>query len=246
LCNDAVSPRATDPPFATPDRFSVGQAPASRYLSQVNCPACDQTLNESDPACSCCGFCLDQADATFGLPPRIVAPITDHDHHLSSAARRRLRTAIRAFVKRYPQVQLTLLLHDKPEGHQDKAYLFWLFNRSTTHTAMQTGGGNRQLLLWIQPTARLAALMPGYGLEPILSPEQHLTPCLQAGHSQLAKGQIANAALAIIDQLQQQLQNLATQLPTTFGWAPDELWQSMDDPQALLTLQPESRQLLHY
>lgn len=212
----------------------------------MNCPACDHPLQEIDPACPQCGFSLDQADATFGQPPFISHPVTDPDRHLGNAATRRLGATILAFRKRFPQVPLTLLVLEKPQAVAAKPYLFWLFNRSTTHTAMEKGGNNRQILLWIDPTARSASAIVGYGLEPLIVPETHLNPCLQAGAQALAAGQLSSAVSAIIAHLSTQFESLAEQLPKAFGWVPDHLWQAMDDDDALLTLEPERLQTLNY
>lgn len=111
---------------------------------------------------------------------------------------------------------------------------------------MEKGGNNRHLMLWIDPTARSASIMIGYGLEPLIDPETHLLPCLQTGAQALAAGQIGKAAAAMIAQLQSRLDTLAGQLPTAFGWMPDDLWQSMDDDEGLLTLHLEQRHLLNY
>jgi len=212
----------------------------------VNCPACDQSLHELDPACPQCGFSLAQADTTFGQPPLIIAPITDPEHLLSTGAKRRLSGQIRAFGRRFPQLQLSLALLPKPPSIAEKPYLFWLFNRSTTHTAMEKGGNNRQILLWIDPSARTAHATFGYGLEPLIAPETHLTPCLLAGKAPLEAGQIAAAAAAIIAKFTEHFEALAAQLPLTYGWAPEAQWQSMDAEQTLLTLHPETQHSLSY
>lgn len=192
------------------------------------CPACERQLEETTATCPGCGFSLSQADTQFGAVPLIQPRLTDLQGHLSKSNRTSLLKATLGFEQRFPSVPFTTLIHTAPEGTPCSPYLFWLFNRSSLHTALEKGGSNRHILLWIDPDAGHLSVIIGYGLEPIL-PDSLIQDALTAARPLALAGQTTQATIAFIHQLDVGLVNLQSQLPTIFGWFPEGYWSALED-----------------
>jgi hypothetical protein len=174
----------------------------------VLCPACERQLEETTATCPGCGFSLSQADTQFGAVPLIQPRLTDLQGHLSKSNRTSLLKATLGFEQRFPSVPFTTLIHTAPEGTPCSPYLFWLFNRSSLHTALEKGGSNR--------------------LEPIL-PDSLIQDALTAARPLALAGQTTQATIAFIHQFDVGLVNLQSQLPTIFGWFPEGSWSALED-----------------
>jgi hypothetical protein len=194
----------------------------------VLCPACEHLLEESTATCAGCGFSLSQADAQFGAVPFAQPRLTDLQNHLSKSGRALILKATLEFEQRFPSLPLTTLIHVAPRGIPNRPYLFWLFNRSGLHNALEKGGANRHIVLWIDPGAGYLAAMLGYGLEPLV-PDSLIQDALATARSLALAGQIPQAAVAFIRQLDTGLVNLQSQLPEIFGWFPDGIWSPLED-----------------
>lgn len=199
------------------------------------CPACEHPLEETTVACAKCGFSLSQADAFFGTPLQAQLHLTDLQNHLSKSGRTSVLRATLEFEQRFPTIPLTTLIHVAPEGTHLQSYLFWLFNRSGLHTALEKAGANRHVLLWIDPEACRLSAMIGYGLEPLI-PDSLIQEALAAARPLALSDQTAQAAIAFIHQLDLGLANLQSQLPDVFGWFPEGTWSALEDD-----IDPEER-----
>jgi uncharacterized membrane protein YgcG len=168
------------------------------------------------------------ADAHYGACLQAVAQVTDHARHLSWTGRSALIKATLEFEQRFPSLQFTTLIHDVPAGVPRRPYLFWLFNRCGLHTALQKGGTNRHVLLWISPETRQLSAILGYGLEPLVS-DLILKNALATAAPQVTAGQWAQAGISFVRALDRGLVELQSNLPTTFGWFPEDTWSALED-----------------
>jgi hypothetical protein len=200
--------------------------PAS--LEGVLCPVCEHPLEETSAACSGCGFSLSLADAHYGTCLQAVPQVTDHARHISRTGRSSLIKATLEFEQRFPSLQCTTLIHDVPSGVPRRPYLFWLFNRCGLHSALQKGGTNRHVMLWISPETRLLSAIIGYGLEPLVS-DRVLNDALAAAAPHVTSGHWAQAGIAFVHALDHGLVVLQSNLPTTFGWFPEGTWTALED-----------------
>lgn len=141
-----------------------------------------------------------------------------------------LKKASIEFEQRFPGLRLTTLVHEAPPGVQPRAYLFWIFNRCGLHSAIEKGGSNKHVMLWIDPGSGQGKMsaMVGYGLEPIVS-DSLLNQALQASAGPASTGQWAQAGVAFIESLDHALADLQTRLPTLFGWFPEHTWTALED-----------------
>ncbi len=192
------------------------------------CPACEHPLEETIAACAKCGFSLSQADAQFGAALQAQPRLTDLQGHLSKSGRTSIHKATLEFEQRFPAIPFTTLIHVAPEGTPYRPYLFWLFNRSGLHTALEKAGANRHILLWIDPDACHLSAILGYGLEPLV-PDSIIQESLAAARPLAQSGQVAPAAIAFMRQLDLGLVNLQSQLPEIFGWSPEGTWSALED-----------------
>lgn len=194
----------------------------------MHCPACQQPLHETAPACAACGFSLAACDAAFGAPPLVEHPVTDPARRLSRGSRAKIAAAAAEFSQRFPQTAVTVLLAAKPAAASAKPWLFWMFNRSGLHSPLEKGGACRRFLLWIDPESRSLAAICGYGFEPLL-PAQDLQEALTAAAAHAAAAQYARAAVTFIRELGHGLTRLHLSLPRAFGWSQDAVWFPLED-----------------
>ena len=192
------------------------------------CPACEHPLEETIAACAKCGFSLSQADAQFGAVLQAQPRLTDLQGKLSKSSRTSVLKATLEFEQRFPTIPFTTLIHVAPEGTPYRPYLFWLFNRSGLHTALEKAGANRHILLWIDPDACHLSAILGYGLEPLV-PDSLIQESLATARPLAQSGQVAPAAIAFMRQLDLGLVNLQSQLPEIFGWSPEGTWSALED-----------------
>lgn len=197
-------------------------------MSAVRCPVCEHFLEETSAACRGCGFSLPLADAHYGACPQATARVSDHAGLLTRGARAALMKAGIEFEQRFPGLRLTVLVHELPPGVPRRPYLFWMFNRCGLHTAIEKGGANRHVLLWIDPGELQVSAMVGYGLEPLVS-EELLSQVLEAAVTPMTTGQWAQAGLAFIGALDSALADLQSRLPAIFGWFPEETWTALEE-----------------
>lgn len=192
----------------------------------MRCPVCQHPLTEHDAACAACGFSLEMADRTFGIPPQLRPPVSDAGGLLQGDQLRRLALACRKFEQRFPQTQVLVVLHPVPKSQSAGAFAFWLFNRAGLCRALDKAGDNHTILFLVDtrqsPPPRLACMI-GYGLEPFLGSEA-LQASLDVGRPLLSKGQIQAAIEACLSAVAQHLIQVSAQLAATYGLAPDAVW----------------------
>ena len=82
-----------------------------------------------------------------------------------------MRKSIQRLQRRFPQLVVQLVMHRFPEEHPFSMHAFWLFNAGAFAGEGKRGQDNHALLILIDPFRQEAAIVPGYGLEPLLQRE---------------------------------------------------------------------------
>lgn len=82
-----------------------------------------------------------------------------------------MRKRVSALQRRFPQLVLQIVIRSLPQEHPFSLYAFWLFNAGAFAGEARRGGDNHAILLLLDPKRRESALIPGYGLEPLLKQE---------------------------------------------------------------------------
>ena len=193
------------------------------YKCGVRCPACRAPAIETDAACGQCGFSLEVADRTFGIPPALQGPIADTTGCLGVFALRRAASVIDDVERRFPQVRIAVVLMEVPQQAPLVPYAFWIFNRGSLSSSVEKGGENRLVMLLIDVSSDRAIAMVGYGLEPFIQ-EVHLQSCLQAAQQPLGRGRFAQAIESFVRELDRQLVELWRLMPRQFGLGQESQW----------------------
>lgn len=100
-----------------------------------------------------------------------------------------LRSLLRVFHKKFPQIVFCVLVIDLGEEVSISEYGFWLINRARFGGAGIIGAKNFDLFFVIDPKGRAAGLIAGYGLEAYLS-EQDLQDALAVANSGFDAGDL--------------------------------------------------------
>ena len=195
----------------------------------MRCPACRTPATEIDAACRQCGFSLEVAERSFGIPPSLQGPIADVAGVLGGFAARRAAREIAKVERRFPQLAMAVVLLEVPPQAPLAAYAFWLFNRSRLSSDVEKGGENRLVMLLIDISSDRAITMIGYGLEPLLH-ELHLQTCLQAAEHPLQRGRYGPAIESFMRELDRQLSEVYQLVPKQFGLADDSQWLNASQP----------------
>ena len=101
----------------------------------------------------------------------MVTGISDSTNALSPSETGKIRKKIAFIQRRFPQVVIQIVIRSLPLEHPFSLYAFWLFNAGAFAGEARRGKDNHVILLLIDPSRQESALMPGYGLEELLSPE---------------------------------------------------------------------------
>ena len=81
----------------------------------------------------------------------------------------RLKREIGKIHRRYPQLTLQLVMHCFPNEHPFSMHAFWLFNAGGFAGESKRGAGNHCLLILVDPVRAESAIVPGYGLEALIT-----------------------------------------------------------------------------
>lgn len=109
--------------------------------------------------------------ALVGAVPRLSPIVADTTGQLGSDVAGRIRKKIRRLQRRFPQLTLQLVMHGFPREHPFSMHAFWLFNAGAFANSERRGQENHALLILIDPYRKESAIVPGYGLEPLLGQE---------------------------------------------------------------------------
>jgi len=159
---------------------------------------------------------MEKATAYFGVPPRLLADVSDSAGVLRPADLRAMRRSISEFARRFPQAGFTAAFMALERDVPGAAYAWWIFNRCHPAGAMRQASANRHLFLLVDTAGRDAWLTLGYGLEPFVS-EAQLRHCLERAQPHFAKEAWTAGVAALLKEAEEMLREVATSLPRVFG-----------------------------
>lgn len=182
----------------------------------MQCPYCRAPLTESSKECPSCQLSLNSANALLGPVPRFAKGLTDALGVLEKSSDKKIRTALAALTRRFPQVNMHVLLQKFDRQYPIGTHLFWLFNQGGFCPSDRKGGKNHSILLGLDPKQGRIGLIVGYGLEPFL-PRKALDHTLEKAQPSLGAADYAQAILTVIDSLDQLMEGICDGLTETLG-----------------------------
>jgi uncharacterized membrane protein YgcG len=173
----------------------------------MKCPSCRQPLPEPIARCPHCGLTLHKLDLQFGVAPKHSGSLTDAARKLSGPDRRKLKTLLQLFHRKFPQSILSVLLTELKPGTVIGEYTFWLANRVRFGWVESKGENNFDLLLVVDTAGGAAGMAAGYGLERRLA-EDEMEAALEAGRSAFAEGAWAAGIERCVNQLMERMREI--------------------------------------
>jgi len=137
----------------------------------IRCPYCQTPLRPDAPECPSCMLTFPRTSALVGALPRLNPIVADTVGSLRSGDSSKLNRRIQAIQRRFPQIIVQVVMHRFPAEHPFSMHAFWLFNAGAFAGELKRGRDNRALLIVVDPFRQESAIVPGYGLEPILKQE---------------------------------------------------------------------------
>ncbi len=202
----------------------------------MRCPACRQPITETEASCRQCGFTMEALAAQMGIAPQLTRPVADLGGVLSASEHRTMARAVQLMEQRFPDISGAVVISEIPAHLTPELYAFWLFNRTSLFSAVEKGGNNHGVLLLLDSQSTRAAVMIGYGLEPLV-PETILEICLRPVAASLLKGNLAAAGEAFFRELERQFTTLTAKWPLTFGYTETEPWFESGTGKMIMTTQ---------
>lgn len=120
------------------------------------------------PECPACRLTFPRASALVGAMPRLLTVVADTTGQLKKSTTRKLHKQILRVQRRYPQLVIQMVMHRFVAEHPFSMHAFWLFNAGAFAGEAKRGKDNYALLILVDPSREEAAIVPGYGLEPLL------------------------------------------------------------------------------
>ena len=112
-----------------------------------------------------------RTSALVGALPRLNPVVADTTGLLKGSVAGKMRKSIERLQRRFPQLVVQLVMHRFPAEHPFPMHAFWLFNAGAFAGEGKRGKDNHALLIVIDPYRQESAIVPGYGLEPLLQRE---------------------------------------------------------------------------
>lgn len=109
--------------------------------------------------------------ALVGAMPRLNPIVADTVGCLKGSEAAKLSRRIQRLQRRFPQLTVQVVVHRFPAEHPFPMHAFWLFNAGAFAGEFQRGKDNRALMIAVDPYRQESAIVPGYGLEPLLKQE---------------------------------------------------------------------------
>lgn len=182
----------------------------------MRCPYCDAALEETSPECPGCRLDLRRAAQLLGPVPRIEPEVCDSSGALTPAESKRLRRQVDEIARRFPQVRVQLVFRHFTDGHPIRLHAFWMFNLGAFATETEKLGGNRRILLLVDPVAANAALTLGYGLEPFIADDE-LDDLLEMAEDRWRNKEWHAGAMTLLDGLDSLLERAALRTADALG-----------------------------
>ena len=137
----------------------------------MRCPYCQASLQPETTECPACRLTFPRAITLLGATPRMTLGVADSTGSLSSSEIGKIRKKLEYIQRRFPQAVIQVVMRALPLEHPFRLYAFWLLNAGAFAGEGRRGKNNHSILLLIDPGRKESALVPGYGLETLLSQE---------------------------------------------------------------------------
>ncbi len=112
-----------------------------------------------------------RTNVLVGALPRLSPIFADTTGYLKRVEVGKLKSRIKKLHNRFPQLSVQVVMHRFPTDYPFTMHAFWLFNAGTFAGELKRGNENRALLIVVDPYRQECAIVPGYGLEPLLTQE---------------------------------------------------------------------------
>ena len=182
----------------------------------MQCPYCRAPLTETSKECPSCQISLHSANALLGPVPGFGKGLTDELHVIEKGSDKKIRRALETLTKRFPQVDMHVLVKKFDRQYPIGTHLFWLFNQGDFCPSDRKGGKNHSILLGLDPKQGKIGLIVGYGLEPFL-PQKALDHTLEKAQPCLGNADYTQAILTVITALDQLMEGICDSLVDTLG-----------------------------
>ena len=202
-------------------RLGFRTALGSDYIPPMQCPYCRAPLTETSKECPSCQLSLHSANALLGPVPRLDQGLTDALGVLEKGSDKKIRHALATLTKRFPQVEMHVIIKKFDHQYPIGTHLFWLFNQGGFCPSDRKGGKNHSILLGLDPKQGRIGLIVGYGLEPFLS-RKALDHTLEKAQPSLGAADYQRAILSVIHSLDQLMEGICDGLGEALGIDPPE------------------------
>ena len=183
-------------------------------FNRMQCPYCQATLTETSEECPSCQLSLQRANALLGPMPRFGKGLVDTLGMLEKGAGKKISNALNTISRRFPQVEMHLLIKEFDPQYPLSTHLFWLLNQGEFCASDRKDGKNHSILLGLDPRQGSIGLIVGYGLEPFLA-QKALDHVLEKAQASLGSADHTKAILTIIDSLQELMEEICDGLGQT-------------------------------
>ena len=119
--------------------------------------------------CGSCHLTFPKTCVLFGALPRIQGEVHDSVGVLTANQIKEIQRQIKRMRDKYPQLYVQVLFYSSNRVYPMRTEVFWLFNAAAFSGDTHRWADNHTFFVAIDPWIGEAALMPGYGLEPLLS-----------------------------------------------------------------------------
>lgn len=151
----------------------------------------------------------------MGAMPRLNPIVADTIGCLKVGDVAKLSRRIQRLQRRFPQLTVQLVTHRFPAEHPFSMHAFWLFNAGAFAGEFQRGKDNRALLIVMDPYRQESAIVPGYGLEPLLQKEA-LDHLLELSGPAFGEGRWLDGFEVLIDGLEMLLETVSAETEAEF------------------------------
>ena len=182
--------------------------------ASMRCPFCDSQILASATDCPACRLSFPRTSALLGAVPRLEPMVSDTTRTLKTSDHTKLKRRISAIQKRFPQLVLQVVIHEFPKEHPFSLHVFWLFNAAAFAGDSRRGKNNHALLIALDPARGESAIIPGYGLEPLLANDA-LDHLLEMAGPPWEDKRWADGILMVLDGLDTWLETIALPEETT-------------------------------
>lgn len=185
-------------------------------LAPMQCPYCRAPLTETSEECPACRLSLFTANSLLGPMPRTMKGLTDSAGVLEKKHTRKINRALADLGRKFPQVNMHIIVRKFDPKFPIATHLFWLFNQGDFCPEDKKGGKNHSILLALDPKHGRVGLIVGYGLEPFL-PQKALDHILEKAQPPLAAADYPRALLKVVGALDHLMEGICAGFNDTLG-----------------------------